>query len=330
MIEKILITGASGFVGYHLTRAAKAAGMEVHAAVRKSSDVSEICSVVDRFVYPDFSDEGSIRTLLEAENYSYVVHAAAMTRAKREEDLEKVNVVYTKSLAAACFSLKNPIKRFVFVSSLAAIGPVRYDAMLIDEGNPYHPVTAYGRSKQKAELILNDFKDYPLTILRPTAVYGPREKDIFILFKTMNGGMDAYVGRSPQKLSFIYVADLVQAILHACRFDQGGKQVYNLSDGQVYSRYDMAKIFKDFSQKRMFRMHIPLGIVKAIAVIFELLYRKSKAIPVLYPERLNELTAENWGCDISAAQRHIQYQPKYDLKKGLMEALAWYKENKWL
>ena len=142
--------------------------------------------------------------------------------------------------------------------------------------------------------------------------------------------MDAYVGRSPQKLSFIYVADLIQAIIHACRFDQGGKQVYNLSDGQVYSRYDMAKIFKDFSQKRMFRMHIPLGIVKAIAVIFELLYRKSKAIPVLYPERLNELTAENWGCDISAAQRYIQYQPKYDLKKGLMEALAWYKENKWL
>jgi len=304
--------------------------MEVHAAVRKSSDVSEIRSVVDKFVYPDFSDEGSIRELLEAESYTYVVHAAAMTRAKREEDLEKVNVGYTKNLASACFSLKNPIKRFVFVSSLAAIGPVRYDAILIDESNPYHPVTAYGRSKQKAELVLNDFKDYPITILRPTAVYGPREKDIFILFKTMNGGMDAYVGRSPQKLSFIYVVDLVQAIIDACRFDQGGKQVYNLSDGQVYSRYEMAKIFKEFSQKRMFRMHIPLGLVKTIAVIFELLYRKSKAIPLLYPERLNELTAENWGCDIAAAQRHIKYQPKYDLKKGLMEALAWYKENKWL
>ncbi|WP_312188938.1 NAD-dependent epimerase/dehydratase family protein [Sphingobacterium sp.] len=330
MIEKILITGASGFVGYHLTRAAKAAGMEVHAAVRKSSDVSEISSVVDKFVYPDFSDETSIRALLEVENYTYVVHAAAMTRAKHEADLEKVNVGYTKNLASACFSLKNPIKRFVFVSSLAAIGPVAYTADLIDESSPYHPVTAYGRSKRKAELALKDFKDYPLTILRPTAVYGPREKDIFILFKTMNGGMDAYVGRSPQKLSFIYVTDLAQAILNACRFDQGEMKVYNLSDGQVYSRYEMAKFFKEFSKKRMFRMHIPLGVVKAIAVIFERLYKNSKAIPVLYPERLNELTAENWGCDISAARRQIQYQPKYDLRTGLMEALAWYKENKWL
>ena len=330
MIEKILITGASGFVGYHLTRAAKEAGMEVHAAVRKSSDVSEIRSVVDKFVYPDFADEASIKALLESENYNYVVHAAAMTRAKREEDLDKVNVGYTKNLASACFSLKNPIRRFVFVSSLAAIGPVPYASNLIDECNPYCPVTAYGRSKSKAELALSEFDDQPVTILRPTAVYGPREKDIFILFKTMNGGMDAYVGKSPQKLSFIYVTDLVQAILNACRFDQGGKNSYNLSDGHIYDRYEMAKIFKEFTQKKMIRMHIPLGIVKAVAVIFERVYKNSKTIPVLYPERLNELTAENWGCDISLAQSQIQYQPKYNLKAGLMEALAWYKENKWL
>ena len=82
--------------------------------------------------------------------------------------------------------------------------------------------------------------------------------------------------------------------------------------------------------RQRFRMHIPLGVVKAIAVIFERLYKNSKAIPVLYPERLNELTAENWGCDISAARRHIQYQTKYDFRTDLMEALAWYKENKWL
>jgi len=106
MIEKILITGASGFVGYHLTRAAKEAGMEVHAAVRKSSDVSEIRSVVDKFVYPDFADEASIKALLESENYTYVVHAAAMTRAKREEDLEKVNVGYTKKLGIGLFFFK--------------------------------------------------------------------------------------------------------------------------------------------------------------------------------------------------------------------------------
>lgn len=330
MIEKILITGASGFVGYHLTRAAKSAGMEVHAAVRKSSNVSEIRSVVDKFVYPDFTDEASIKALLESENYTYVVHAAAMTRAKHESDLEKVNVDYTKNLSAACFAIKNPIKRFVFVSSLAAIGPVSYDSDLINEHNPYHPVTAYGRSKKKAEISLESFEDQPVTVLRPTAVYGPREKDIFILFKTMNGGMDPYVGKSPQKLSFIYVTDLVQAILNACRFDQGGKKVYNLSDGQVYDRYEMARIFKEFSQKRMIRMHIPLGIVKAIASLFERLYKNSKAIPVLYPERLNELTAENWGCDIAMAQRHIQYEPKYHLRDGLLEALAWYKENKWL
>lgn len=330
MKKRILITGASGFVGYHLTQAAYLADLEVYAAVRKSSDISEIETFVTKFVYPDFEDQSSLKSILEEGQFNYVVHAAAMTRAKDEQDLIKVNVGYTQKIAAAVFEADIPLERFVFISSLAAIGPVAYDSNAITEFNDYHPVTAYGRSKVLAEKSLDRYKDERISILRPTAVYGPKEKDLFVLFKTLNSGLDIYIGKSPQKLSFVYVDDLVNAILNTCFFDQGTKKVYNITDGQVYNRYEMAKVFKDFTNKSLFRLHAPFGLVKGIAKGMEYLYRNSKNMPVLYPERLNELTAASWDCDITASREHIRYNPNYDLKKGLEKTLQWYKDNKWL
>ncbi|MDH5825409.1 NAD-dependent epimerase/dehydratase family protein [Sphingobacterium faecium] len=330
MRKKILITGASGFVGYHLVQAAREAGLEVHAAVRKTSDVSEIKSFVDQFVYPDFKDKDAIKGFLEQEQYTYVVHAAAMTRAKNEKDLVDVNVGYSQHLADAVFESKIPLERFVFISSLAAIGPVAYDADPITEQNEYRPVTAYGRSKVLAERMLDKHADSKLSIIRPTAVYGPKEKDLFILFKTLNAGFDAYIGKAPQKLTFVYVKDLAHAILNACFFDAGGKKVYNITDGFVYDRYEMATIFKKYSAKSLFRFHLPFTLVKGVARVMELAYKNSSSIPVLYPERLNELTAPSWACDISLSKENIQYRPNYDLDAGLKLTLQWYRDHKWL
>lgn len=330
MRKKILITGASGFVGYHLVQAAREAGLEVHAAVRKTSDVSEIKSCVDQFVYPDFKNKDGLLALLEQEQYTHIVHAAAMTRAKNEQDLIDVNVGYTEYLADAIFQANIPLERFVFISSLAAIGPVDYDAPAINEQSEYRPVTAYGRSKVLAESMLNKYADHKLSIIRPTAVYGPKEKDLFVLFKTLNAGFDAYIGKSPQKLTFVFVKDLVDAILNACFLDKEGKKVYNITDGLIYDRYEMASIFKKYTAKSLFRFHLPLGLVKGVAQVMELAYKNSNSIPVLYPERLNELTAASWACDISLSRENIQYRPNYDLDAGLKTTLQWYRDHNWL
>lgn len=330
MRKKILITGASGFVGYHLVQAAREAGLEVHAAVRKTSDVSEIKSFVDQFVYPDFKDKDSLLNLLEQEQYAYIVHGAAMTRAKNEQDLVDVNVGYTEVLADAVFQANIPLERFVFISSLAAIGPVAYDAPAINEQNEYHPVTAYGRSKVLAERMLEKYAANKLSIIRPTAVYGPKEKDLFVLFKTLNAGFDAYIGKSPQKLTFVFVRDLTDAILNACFLDNGDKKSYNITDGQVYGRYEMATIFKKYTSKSLYRFHLPFNLVKGVAQVMERAYKNSSTIPVLYPERLNELTAASWACDISSSKENIQYRPRYDLDAGLKVTIQWYRDNNWL
>ncbi|RZF58051.1 NAD-dependent epimerase/dehydratase family protein [Sphingobacterium corticibacterium] len=329
-MKKILVTGASGFVGFHLVSAAYEAGYEIHAAVRRSSQITDINPFVGKFVYPDFNQINSWATLFASEKYDYVIHAAAMTKAKSEVEMMDANVGVTERLLQAAFQSPNPPQRLVYVSSLAAIGPVSYLDGPITESTPYRPVTMYGRSKREAEkMIRGKFADKPISIIRPTAVYGPREKDLFILFNTMNKGIDAYVGRAPQKLSFVYVKDLVEILLRACVSSQTILDIFNISDGNVYSRYEMAEIFKQTFRKKLVRVHVPYAIVKSVAHVSQWLYSNSVKTPVIYPERLGELTAENWACDISHAETVLGYRPVYDLNRGLTDSLRWYKQNNW-
>lgn len=332
MIKKMLITGANGFVGSHLVRKSKEQGYEVHAAVRETSKIDDISSLIDKFVYLDYENLSSIKEILQEEKYNYIVHAAALTSAKQEETMFRVNVDYTINLIQAAFDVDIPPQRLIYLSSLAAVGPLAYDSQAgIQDDSPQNPVTMYGRSKSASEkLIAHYYSDKNITILRPTAVYGPRERDLYLLFKTMYKGLDLYIGRSPQKLTFIYVEDLVQAILKSSTDVRKGFFAYNLTDGCEYSRYAMSEIFKSTLKKRMWRLHVPESLVRNFAKLSQRMYRNSPKVPVIYPERLNELTAPSWVCNIDGAIGEIGYEPQYDLERGLRETLLWYKEQRWL
>lgn len=319
-------------MGSHLVEAAKQRDWEVHAAVRASSKIDDIKAFVDKFINPDFGDVEELQQHFLQEKYDYIIHAAALTKSKSEEEMLRVNVGMTQNLIQAAFSEGVGLKRFVYVSSLAAIGPVAYDAAeAIDEETDYRPLTVYGRSKRASELnIKARFADNPISVFRPTAVYGPREKDLFILFDTLNKGLDPYIGSNPQKLSFVYVKDLVDVLLLGCEAPQEGLEFYNISDGQVYSKYAMADIFRKTFKKKVLRLHLPYKLVSFVARISLMLYKNSSKTPVLYPERLGELTAENWSCDISKAKQKLGFNPQYNLEKGLTATLLWYRSNNWL
>ena len=336
MNEKVLITGASGFIGHHLVQTALLKGYEVHAAVRPSSDIKSLKEMSSNapsslvFVYPDFSSKESLIPMLEAGQCSYVIHAAGATKAKNTETYNLINADYTLRLAQAAITADVPLKRFVFMSSLAALGPVDYNHNPITEMSEPKPVTSYGKSKLLAEKYLADLKELPLTIIRPTVVFGPREKDLFVLFETLNKGLDLYIGKKPQHLSFVYVKDLVDATMASLLETGKEKRIYNISDGQQYDRYALANFFRELSGKSSYRFYLPVKLINVVASFLEAGSVFLKNAPVLNKEKIKEITAANWNCSIDAARLKLNYNPQYSLKTGLSETLDWYKQNKWL
>jgi len=328
MKERVLITGASGFVGFHLIEEALKNGLEVFAAVRKSSDIAHLKGLDIKYTYPDFSSEEALRENIEENKYDYIIHAAGITKALNRDEYEKINAGYTYNLASAAAKSKNPVKKFVLISSLAGVGPLNDINGKINENTTPAPVTAYGRSKLLAEEKLKSVAGLNYTILRPTGVYGPRDKDILILFKQLANRIELYIGRMDQKLSLIYVKDLARAAIQALH--AGDMQTYNLSDGSFYSRYELGNVVKEVLNLTTLKFHLPVIFVKFIAYTAQKFSSLSGKASALNVEKLNELMAVNWDCDIEQAHTGIGFTPVYDLKSGVTETMKWYKANKWL
>lgn len=213
MKERVLITGASGFVGYHLITEALKNDLEVFVAIRRTSKVEHLKELDIQYTYPNFDDPEALKKEIKDKQYHYIIHAAGVTAARNADEYNLINATYTYNLANA--ASESTVKKFVLISSLAAVGPLDDINSIITEDTPPRPVTAYGRSKLLAEEKLKTIDNLNYTILRPTAVYGPRDKDIFIFFKQVAAGLEPYIGRIEQKLSFIYVADLAKAAIKA-------------------------------------------------------------------------------------------------------------------
>ncbi len=329
MSKKVLITGASGFVGYHLIVTAIENGLEVYAAVRPNSDISHLKDLDINYVNLNFNAVDELKEALEEKQYAYIIHAAGTTKAKTLQEYNRVNADFSRNLAMAASLVNYRLEKFVFVSSLAAIGPIADLNAVIDDNAIAQPVTFYGLSKKLAEEYLNKIENLPLVTVRPTAVYGPREKDIFILFKTINQGLEPYIGRFNQQLSFIYVKDLAEVIIRLLKSDVVAKS-YNISDGLTYNRYALANGLKKALQKRTLKMHIPLGMIKSLAGFMDAIYAKSSKTPTLNKEKIKELTAPNWACNIENLKKDLQFEPQYNLERGLAETVKWYKMNNWL
>jgi len=326
MKKKLLITGASGFLGYHLIEAALLLNYEVFAGVRKSSNTTHLDKNKVTVVEMDMSDTGSLQKLLEQHGIGYIIHAAALTRAKTESLYNFSNAALTRNLALAASGAG--IEKFVFISSLASLGPSADGEPVKEEANP-HPLTWYGKSKLLAENYLREIKNLPFIVLRPTAVYGPREKDLLLLIKSVLRGIEVYIGKGGQKLSFVYVKD-VATIAVKCLESKINGEFYNLSDGKVYDQYAFADAAKKATGKKTIRLHLPLSLIKNVAIGMDKLYSRSSKTPVLNEDKIKELTATDWSCSIEKIQHHQGFIPAYDLESGMAETIAWYRSNKWI
>ena len=332
ILMKILVTGASGFIGSFIVKEALDRGMEVWAAVRKSSSREYLSDKRINFIELDLSSEDRLREQLTGHTFDYVVHAAGVTKCSNPADFRKVNTEGTRNLVNAIINMGIPIKRMVFISSLSVFGAIREKmpyAEICNQDTP-QPNTEYGRSKLEAEKYIDSLESFPCVTLRPTGVYGPREKDYFLMAQSISRHVDCAVGYKRQDITFVYVMDVVQAVFLALEKGRDGHK-YFLSDGNVYRSTDFSNyIHEELGKPWWIRITAPVWVLKVVTTIAEQIGKASGKVSALNRDKYNILKQRNWRCDIKPAVTELGYRPQYDLKRGTHETIKWYKENKWL
>lgn len=332
-MNKILITGASGFIGSFIVEEALRHDMEVWAAVRKSSSRQFLTDKRIHFIHLDLQHTERLKEQLTPQRFDYVVHAAGVTKCTRKDDFFRVNTEGTHHLVEALLQLDMPIKRFVYLSSLSIFGPIRQEqpyTEITDDDVP-QPNTAYGQSKLLAEQYLDTVKDrLPFVILRPTGVYGPRERDYFMMAKSIRQHVDFAVGYKKQDITFVYVTDVVQAVFLALDNGETGTK-YFLSDGEVYDSRNFSDLIrKELNNPWVLRIKAPLWLLRIVTACGERIGKLTGKVTALNNDKYHILKQRNWRCDITPAREHLGYDPKVQLAEGVRRTIAWYRENGWL
>jgi len=329
---KILITGASGFIGSFIVEEALKRGLETWAAVRGSSSKAYLQDERINLIALNLSSREELIEQLRPHQFDYVVHAAGVTKCIDKRDFRRINTEGTKNLVQALQQLQMPLKRFVYLSSLSVYGAIREQQPYeeIRETDTPQPNTEYGRSKLEAEQWLDTLKDFPYVILRPTGVYGPRERDYFLMAKSIKGHSDFAVGYKRQDITFVYVSDVVQAVFLAIEKGQTGRK-YFLSDGEVYQSTTFSDlIHEELGRPWWIRITAPVWVLRIVTFFGEHIGRMTGKISALNNDKYNILRQRNWRCDIQPAIDELGYQPQVKLKEGVRRSIKWYKEQGWL
>ena len=342
---RILVTGASGFIGSFIVTEGLERGYEVWAGVRRSSSRQYLQDSRIRFAELDLGSLERLKEQLQAlktdlggTGWDYVIHAAGATKSLKREGFFRTNTEGTKNLVTALREMGMMPRRFVFISSLSIFGAIKEELVqgaypAIMESDIPRPNTAYGESKLAAEQWLAEQDDVPWVVLRPTGVYGPRERDYFLMAQSIKQHVDFAVGFKPQEITFVYVRDVVQAVFLACEreSDKVLHRAFFLSDGKSYN----SRAFSDLLQHEMGVRHVlhikaPLWFLRLICTISGTVCGWLGKLTTLNMDKYHILSQRNWNCDIEPARQLLNYDPQWGLEAGVRESVAWYKQEGWL
>ena len=324
-----LVTGGNGFIGSHLIEVLVKKGYRVRCMVRKTSNLRWLKDVPVDYVYCDVRDPSSLPNAVNGVDYVY--HIAGIEEAKRAETYYKVNVQGTEHLLQACVEHAPNLKRFVYTSSQSAAGPC-IKGTCIDESDPPNPITHYGRSNLQAEeKVLSYNKRIPVTIIRPPAVYGPRDTMILPYFQIVKRGIKPLLGLGRKKyITLCYVEDLVRGFILAAESQKAIGEVYYIGDERAYSRAEVLDGIAEALSVKAVTIHVPDFFAQAAAGFSALLGRITPNSAALSWGKAKELVQRYWVCDPSKAKRDFGFESQVGLREGLKITADWYKGQGWL
>ncbi len=333
--KKILVVGAGGFIGGFIAGRALDKGYETWVAVRESTSRSYLSDQRLKFIELDYDDTIEMRQKLakalpEGEKWDYIIYNLGATKCLNFLDFKRINFEYLRSFVESLKTLSLVPEKFLFMSSLSALGPGDEDNYTpIDGHGPASPNTAYGLSKVQAENYLEFMSGIPFVIFRPTGVYGPHEKDYLMMIKSIDSHCDFSVGFKRQMLTFIYVDDLVDAMFAALESPVAVNKKYIISEDRAYSQAEFRKIVADeLGKKFVIPVKLPLWAVYCASYVAEK-WGKLKLKPsTLNRDKFKIMAQRNWTCDISDARRDFGFSPRFSLREGIKETVKAYREDR--
>jgi nucleoside-diphosphate-sugar epimerase len=318
--ERVLVTGASGFVGSHIARELAEAGREVLCGVRSMSDTRWIDKPATERVWFDLEDQRSI--VKAVRGVQVIVHAAGLTRSGHASDYHRVNAEGTRRLAGAAAAAG--VRRFVLISSLAARGP---DISVRAGGD--HPVSDYGRSKLAAEASLREIDGaIEAVVLRPAAVYGPRDRDFLPLFKMAQAGLLMVPG-SAGSLQPVYVDDVARAVLAAGENDVGFGP-FSVADERAYAWRDVVVGLEKAVGRRVRTVRLPAAAFLLAGRATERAAKIRGRAAFFDERRARDLAVNTWTCEVSGTEKALGWRAEVRLFEGLQRTARWYLQEGWL
>lgn len=322
----VFVTGGTGFVGSHLVDAliADPNYNEIRCLVR--TDDKWLTNKEFTRVKGDLTDLSLISNALDG--IDVIFHVAGVVRARTQKEFNRANVDATENLIRV--AQKKGITNMVILSSLAGVGPS--NGVPLTEKAELNPVSMYGLSKKLMEEVILEAasKKDSIKIIRPPAVYGPRESDIYTFFKTFSKGICPIVGDGNHpRLSMVYVTDLVNGIIKSSQKTDAGVHTYFISGTEDYSWNQIRGVTSVVMGKKAIPIKIKPALVKKISGFIESAASLIGQYPVVNREKANEMVLE-WTCSSEKAEKELNYKAEMSLEEGISRTIHWYKKHNWL
>lgn len=324
---RALVTGGTGFVGSHLVEHLLAAGHEVTCLVRSAAKAEALFAERRPRVIQGALDDGAT-VRMAAENTEVVFHLAGVTSARSRAEFLAINEGGTKAVLRA---MPATVRRFVYVSSLAASGPAT-------RGTPHTgteraaPVTHYGASKLGAEVAVRA-GPVPWTIIRPPAVYGPRDVEFLRVFRLVRGPFIPIFGDGRQELTFVYVTDVARALIAVAESEAAEGKVYYATHPEIVDQRGfietVARLVR--TDGRLPRpLKIPATPARMALWVTQTAALVSGRATVLTADKANEFFADSFACSPAPLERDTGWHAEHGLESGIPLTAAWYREHRWL
>jgi nucleoside-diphosphate-sugar epimerase len=323
-----VVTGASGFVGSHLVDILLEKNYNVRCIVRKTSNLKWLKGKDVELITCELIDKEGLRKIFDGADYIY--HVAGIVKSKKPEGYFAGNVETTKALLDVALEFKNNIKRFLIVSSATASGPSFLNEP-VREDLPCKPITTYGRSKYAQEELAKTYMDrLPITVCKVAAVYGERDTEIFIFFKTFSKGLMTTIGLNDKQVSLLHVADVVRGLYMGATSDKAEGQTYFITSEKYYTWKEVGNATSKVMNKKPFKVKVPHFIVYIIAAIAQFFSIFSSKAATLNIEKAKDITRPAWISDYRKAYNDFGFKQEISLEEGIKRTVDWYKKTKWI